>query len=91
MALTLAVIASVEEGAMEAARAEIRSKQVWVISRAHYLGRLTIWGLHHREDIDPDTDTRTPRFVTLRPMHYDAHQPVINDLEARILTIRDSL
>jgi len=24
-------------------------------------------------------------------MHYDAHQPVINDLEARILTIRDSL
>jgi hypothetical protein len=25
------------------------------------------------------------------PMHYDAHQPVINDLEARILTIRDSL
>ena len=26
-----------------------------------------------------------------RPMHYDAHQPVIDDLEARILTIRDSL
>jgi len=24
-------------------------------------------------------------------MHFDAHQPVINDLEARILTIRDSL
>jgi len=24
-------------------------------------------------------------------MHYDAHQPIINDLEARILTIRDSL
>jgi len=24
-------------------------------------------------------------------MHYDAHQPVIDDLEARILTIRDSL
>jgi len=24
-------------------------------------------------------------------MHYDAHQPVISDLEARILTIRDSL
>jgi len=24
-------------------------------------------------------------------MHYDAHQPVIADLEARILTIRDSL
>ena len=70
---------------MAAARAEIRSKQVWVISG------LTIWGLHYREDIDPDTDTRTPRFVTLRPMHYDAHQPVIDDLEARILTIRDSL
>jgi hypothetical protein len=25
------------------------------------------------------------------PMHYDAHQPVLNDLEARITTIRDSL
>jgi len=24
-------------------------------------------------------------------MHFDAHQPVIDDLEARILTIRDSL
>jgi len=24
-------------------------------------------------------------------MYYDAHQPVIDDLEARILTIRDSL
>jgi hypothetical protein len=24
-------------------------------------------------------------------MHYDAHQPIINDLEARIVTIRDSL
>jgi len=24
-------------------------------------------------------------------MHYDAHQPVIADFEARILTIRDSL
>jgi len=24
-------------------------------------------------------------------MHYDAHQPIINDIEARILTIRDSL
>jgi hypothetical protein len=24
-------------------------------------------------------------------MHYDAHQPIINDLAARILTIRDSL
>jgi len=24
-------------------------------------------------------------------MHYDAHQNVIDDLEARILTIRDSL
>jgi hypothetical protein len=28
---------------------------------------------------------------TLCPMHYDAHQPIINDIEARILTIRDSL
>jgi len=25
------------------------------------------------------------------PMHYATHQPVIDDLEARILTIRDSL
>jgi hypothetical protein len=25
------------------------------------------------------------------PMHYDAHQPVLNDLEARMTTIRDSL
>jgi hypothetical protein len=24
-------------------------------------------------------------------MHYDAHQPIIDDLEARIVTIRDSL
>ena len=24
-------------------------------------------------------------------MHYDAHKPVIDDLQARILTIRDSL
>jgi hypothetical protein len=28
---------------------------------------------------------------TLGRMHYDAHQPVLNDLEARITTIRDSL
>jgi hypothetical protein len=27
----------------------------------------------------------------IAPMHYDAHQPVIDDLEARILTLRDSL
>jgi hypothetical protein len=26
-----------------------------------------------------------------RRMHFDAHQPVIDDLEARITTIRDSL
>jgi hypothetical protein len=30
-----------------------------------------------------------PTFETA--MHYDAHQPIINDLEARILTLRDSL
>jgi hypothetical protein len=24
-------------------------------------------------------------------MHYDAHQPVIDELEARIVTLRDSL
>jgi hypothetical protein len=28
---------------------------------------------------------------TMPRMHFDAHQPVIDDLEARILTIRDSL
>jgi hypothetical protein len=28
---------------------------------------------------------------TLLAMHYEAHQPVINDIEARILTMRDSL
>jgi hypothetical protein len=33
-----------------------------------------------------------PRFVHMgSPMHYETHQPVIDDLEARILTIRDSL
>jgi hypothetical protein len=26
-----------------------------------------------------------------RLMHFDAHQPIIDDLEARIVTIRDSL
>lgn len=31
-----------------------------------------------------------PRPYT-RPMHFDAHQPVIDDLEARITAIRDSL
>ncbi len=31
-------------------------------------------------------------FATLRaPMHYDAHSPVLLELEARILTLRDSL
>jgi hypothetical protein len=29
--------------------------------------------------------------ATVGPMHYDAHQPIIAELEARILTIRDSL
>ena len=29
--------------------------------------------------------------LQVSPMHYDAHQPVIDDLEARIVTIRDSL
>jgi hypothetical protein len=27
----------------------------------------------------------------LPPMHFDSHQNIIDDLEARILTIRDSL
>ena len=30
-------------------------------------------------------------FLPTLAMHYDAHQPVIDDLEARITTIRDSL
>lgn len=40
----------------------------------------------------PLTDPRHKRTPQDGPiMHYDAHQPVIDDLEARILTIRDSL
>src|SRR5690606_25478070 len=36
--------------------------------------------------------TRAPgRRLHSLPMHFDAHQPIIDDLEARILTIRDSL
>lgn len=35
--------------------------------------------------------TYTPAPKGRTHMHFDAHQPVINDLEARILTIRDSL
>ncbi|MFO0895495.1 MAG: hypothetical protein U0574_11150 [Phycisphaerales bacterium] len=31
------------------------------------------------------------RAYTPALMHFDAHQPVIDDLEARILAIRDSL
>ena len=38
---------------------------------------------------------RDPNFRAARytdaPMHYDAHQPVIDELEARINTLRDSL
>jgi hypothetical protein len=34
---------------------------------------------------------RSSPFQAPPPMHYDAHQPVIDDLEARIVTIRDSL
>jgi len=39
------------------------------------------------------TTPRLTRFShTFKPfMHYDAHQPIIDDLEARITTIRDSL
>ena len=39
-----------------------------------------------------DWPAYTPRH-TKEPfaMHFDAHQPVIDDLEARIVTIRDSL
>ena len=36
----------------------------------------------------PGTSTTELGYPT---MHYDAHQPVLDDLEARILTIRDSL
>ena len=31
------------------------------------------------------------RVYPYRTMHYEAHQPVLDDLEARITTIRDSL
>jgi predicted metallo-beta-lactamase superfamily hydrolase len=31
------------------------------------------------------------QLAAITHMHYDAHQPIIDDLEARILTIRDSL
>ncbi len=40
---------------------------------------------------EPETGTRNPPPPTLLAMHYDTHQNVIDDLEARILTIRDSL
>lgn len=33
----------------------------------------------------------TPHLFKESPMHFDAHQPVIDDLEARIITLRDSL
>lgn len=33
----------------------------------------------------------TPDLFKEAPMHFDAHQPVIDDLEARIMTLRDSL
>lgn len=33
----------------------------------------------------------TSHASTETAMHYDAHKPVIDDLQARILTIRDSL
>jgi hypothetical protein len=34
---------------------------------------------------------RLPADTLPAPMHYDAHQPVIDELEARINTLRDSL
>lgn len=39
--------------------------------------------------IEPAPVLHHPRYPPA--MHYEAHQPVIDDLEARILTIRDSL
>jgi hypothetical protein len=45
--------------------------------------------LHPLEpQVPPDV---APPPAILEPMYFDAHQPIINDLEARILTIRDSL
>jgi hypothetical protein len=41
--------------------------------------------------VRPVPPDRAPPPAILEPMHFDAHQPIINDLEARILTIRDSL
>jgi hypothetical protein len=34
---------------------------------------------------------RHPRHRYTSPMHFDAHQPVLDELEARITAIRDSL
>ncbi len=60
-------------------------------------------GLLTRRDVRrPKINAAAPRFrraagrkksrrLYSSPMHFDAHQPVINDLEARIVTIRDSL
>jgi hypothetical protein len=39
----------------------------------------------------PLTESRQAIIPGRTTMHFDAHQPVIDDLEARILTIRDSL
>jgi hypothetical protein len=39
----------------------------------------------------PETFIVPPVYRYTFPMHYDSHQPVLNDLEARITTIRDSL
>jgi hypothetical protein len=42
--------------------------------------------------LESDFSYQFSRFSALvTPMHYDAHQPIIDDLEARITTIRDSL
>ena len=54
----------------------------WTVGMAHLLGLSTV---------HCPLSTVAACSYTLAVMHYDAHQPVIDDLEARILTIRDSL
>ena len=75
-------MASVEDGEMDAARSDTGQCAVVVVLMAGIVERPALICLS-------TTTHRIPRYPSR--MHYDAHQPVIDDLEARILTIRDSL
>jgi hypothetical protein len=65
-----------------AARAATASVELSFIRRTR---SVTFIGRQFTPPGRPRARAYTPR------MHYDAHQPVLNDLEARITTIRDSL